>query len=231
MGRLVAEQLLDEIIEAGWPVGRVLGSEPEMLARFGVSAPVLREAVRLLEHQSVAYGRRGPGGGLVVRAPDADVSVKAMTLYLAYRGFSARDILAVRDAIELGCFERVVTRVRDEKNNDVVRGLRKALEEPGGQDTHASLAALSGNSVLAAFLVILEDLWDRHAMSTPEEWRERALDGSGAHDHELIIRALLDGDFPLARLRMRRHLQAATSWCRWPAADSTDRREATSART
>src|SRR6202043_3013780 len=66
----VATRIRHDIIAAGWPVGSVLASEPELLERYGVSRPVLREAGRILESQRVARMRRGPRGGLVVLEPD-----------------------------------------------------------------------------------------------------------------------------------------------------------------
>ena len=68
--RVVADRILGDIAEEGWPEGEVVGSEAELLERYGVSRAVFREAVRLLEHLQVARMRRGPGGGLVVL--DAD---------------------------------------------------------------------------------------------------------------------------------------------------------------
>ena len=166
MGRAVADRLIDEIIAAGWPVGEVLGSEDELLARVGVSRSILREAVRILESQSVAYGRRGRGGGLVVTAPDPGVSVNAMALYLEYKGFSAHDLLVVRDAVELGCLDRVAARMSEPSVKNALCALHAAnaqrspeiAEVPNA--THVELSELSGNPVLSVFLNILTTLWN-----------------------------------------------------------------------
>src|SRR6516162_5930906 len=78
----VADQIVEEVMALGWPVGHVLGSEADLLERYHVSRAVFREAVRLLEHQQVARTRRGPGGGLVVAAPSVDAIIDAAVLYL-----------------------------------------------------------------------------------------------------------------------------------------------------
>ena len=70
-----AEQIVNDVVELGWPVGEVLGSETELLERYGVSRAVLREAIRLIEHQRVARMRRGTGGGLVIDEPDVDAVI------------------------------------------------------------------------------------------------------------------------------------------------------------
>src|SRR2546430_2629334 len=84
-GRL-ARLVEDDIVKRGWPVGEVLGSEQQLLARHGVGRGVLREAVRVLETHGVAKRRQGPGGGLVVVAPEPDVILDAARLFLDYRG-------------------------------------------------------------------------------------------------------------------------------------------------
>ena len=78
----VASRIIADIRARGWPVGEVLGSETELLERYGVSRAVFREAVRLLEHQRIARMRRGPGGGLVIEAPSVESVVEAMAIYL-----------------------------------------------------------------------------------------------------------------------------------------------------
>ena len=75
LGEQLAERVEEEIIASGWPVGKVLGSEAELIERYGVSRAVFREAMRIVDHHGVAEMRRGPGGGLVVVAPKADAAV------------------------------------------------------------------------------------------------------------------------------------------------------------
>src|ERR1700749_1630460 len=75
-------QIVEDVIELGWPLGRILGSEAELLERYQVSRAVFREAVRLVEHQQVAGTRRGPGGGLVITEPTVDAVIDAVVLYL-----------------------------------------------------------------------------------------------------------------------------------------------------
>ena len=82
MATTVARRIVDEVIERGWPVGEVLGSETDLIEQYGVSRAVFREAVRLVENQQVAHMRRGPGGGLVVTEPSVDAIIAAAVLYL-----------------------------------------------------------------------------------------------------------------------------------------------------
>lgn len=113
LGCAVAARMVADISEAGWPDGQVLGSEPDLLRRYGVSRAVLREGIRLLEHQEVARMRRGPGGGLVVTVPTVESAVDAVAVYLLYVGAELDEVTEVRLALheratELAAVEVVV---------------------------------------------------------------------------------------------------------------------------
>src|SRR5215469_7153261 len=96
LAELTSEKIEMRIIEMGWPVGKVIGSEADLLAEYGVSRAALREAVRLLEHHNVASMRRGPGGGLVVAEPDPDAVAHAAAVYLGYRKVSPPELFETR---------------------------------------------------------------------------------------------------------------------------------------
>jgi len=66
----VADTLIEQIIGLGWPVGMPLGSEPELMKTLGVSRTVLRQAVRLLEHQERSVRRGGDDGRSRFLMPD-----------------------------------------------------------------------------------------------------------------------------------------------------------------
>jgi len=217
LAEVVAGRLRDDIATTGWPVGAVVGSETELLARYGVSRAVLREAVRLLEYHSVARMRRGPGGGLVVGTPDPQASIDTMALYLEFMQVSGRDLVVVRDAVELGIVTRVTARSDEpavaEQLDEAVRWVSDgpADDQEIADHYHVVLAGLAGNPVLALFLRILTELWRRH--STAE--RSAAAVGTRAeveYVHRRITEAVLAGDEGLARHRMRRHLAALTEW-------------------
>ncbi|MCW2717954.1 MAG: GntR domain protein [Pseudonocardia sp.] len=218
LAEVIASRIHDEIARRGWPIGHVLGSETDLLARYGISRAVLREAVRLLEYHSVARMRRGPGGGLVVAEPEPDASIDTMALYLDYRAVGPQHLQIVREAVELGTLERVIARREDP---DVALRLDAAIDRTdeatapgrtGADHFHTELADLSGNPVLGLFLRILTELWSRHTANTASP-----APGPDAADavvaiHRRILDALLEGDGGVARHRMRRHLEALTAW-------------------
>jgi len=212
LAEVIADHIHDDIAADGWRVGEVFGSETDLLHRYGVSRAVLREAVRLLEHHSVAWMRRGPGGGLVVQAPDPTASIHTVALYLDHEGLSPTDLRVVREAIELGCIHAVTIDGASPEAADRLRtAVERAVERGDSGDVfHNELAELAGNPVLTLFLRIITELWARH--SRTQRPATPAVADEVRRVHENILDAVLAGDDGLAQHRMRRHLQALTAW-------------------
>jgi DNA-binding FadR family transcriptional regulator len=216
MAEIIAEEIERDIIERGWPVGTILGSEGDMIGRYGVSRGTLREAVRIVEHHSVARMRKGPGGGLAVTEPDRRAIESAAGLYLRYVGVRRQDLFQARAALELAC----VTAVAESITEDGIAALREVLrnEEQLGDEMlashphalHAVIARLTGNPALELFVNVLAQLDHELAHVHGGKW---AVDPAQAFPdshraHEAIVDAIASGDAALAQHRMRRHLQA-----------------------
>jgi DNA-binding FadR family transcriptional regulator len=224
LAEVLAANIGDDIAASGWQVGSVFGTETALLQRYRVSRAVLREAVRLLEFHSVAQMRRGPGGGLVVTRPQAQASIDTIALYLQYRKPSREDLRCVRDAIEIDNVAKVVKRRTESEvaafldthrpafgeslqTADEVR--QAAVEE---FRFHVGLAQLAGNALLDLFLRIIVELFRRHWSSTGQALPTGADVIAVERAHLRILEAISAGDDSLARYRIRRHLDAASSW-------------------
>ena len=96
MAASIADAIVADVIAQGWPEGQVLGSEPELLERYGVSRAVFREAVRLVEHKEVARMRRGPGGGLIVTTPSVESVTDAVAVFLFYVDADVEEVFELR---------------------------------------------------------------------------------------------------------------------------------------
>src|SRR5262245_53266249 len=153
----VADRIVDDIARLGWPEGEVGGSEPALLARYGVSRAVFREAVRLVEHRHIARMRRGPGGGLVVTAPSVAAVADAVSVYLVYVGAEIDDVFEARLALELSAAELAPDRL-DEDHIATLRAL--VADEAAGRmgdhrQLHGLVAAITGNPALEFFVDLL----------------------------------------------------------------------------
>lgn len=218
----VAARIEAQIVDTGWPVGQVLGSEAGLAERYGVSRAVMREATRILEHHLVVSSRRGTGGGLVVKAPDMEAVLPAMAMFLDYQGVSPAQLFESRSVIELAAVELAAARISEEGK----ARLREALEDEEAELTdphkyllshelHVLIAELSGNPTLRLFVAALTTLSSAHAQDKfADVKRPRALEIGKeiGRAHRRLVDAVISGDAELARKRMLLHLRAITPW-------------------
>jgi DNA-binding FadR family transcriptional regulator len=207
---IVAAEIEDDVISQGWPVGLALGSETELMAKYGVSRSVFREAVRLLEHHFVAETRRGRNGGLVVVKPDPAALTDAVALYLRYHMVDPRDLFEAREGLELTCARLAAERATEE-DVEHLRHLASPRSESSDVELaansaafHAELASVSGNPALHLFVQVLSTLTE----STLDHGPARKHADSVHHAHQAIAEAVAAGDGAMAQRRMLRHFEA-----------------------
>lgn len=222
-GRLaetVSEQIERDVIDGGWPVGEVLGSEPELIDRYGVSRAVFREAARLVEHHQIAKMKRGPGGGLVVTEPDPGVVRSAARLYLRRRQVTRHQLFEARTALELAAVRGAtegLTHQGAEQLGDALEVEERLIGEGvvlgHTRNLHAAIAGLADNPAIELFVEVLAQLdedivhggWEAHG-------RAEATVGYSVTEshraHVAIVEAIVAGEPALAERRMLRHLEA-----------------------
>jgi DNA-binding FadR family transcriptional regulator len=210
----VAAALRDDIERAGWPVGDVLGSETDLIERYGVSRAILRAAVRILEHHGAVRTKRGPGGGLVVTAPDQEAIVRAARIALEYERVTPKQLVDARAGLEVACVRLAAER----RTPDLVAGIERAFaEEVAAGDAavllhalHRDFAAAGGNRPLMLFVDVLTQLSAAHVRPGSRSADGLATMAAEVHRaHARIIEAVVAGDAALAERRMVRHLSAS----------------------
>jgi len=212
----LAAKVEQEILRSGWPVGEVIGNEPELITRFGVSRAIFREAVRILENHGVVEMRRGPGGGLVITSPDGGAITQAAALYLAYKGASTASLLETRLALEVSCAERAAQKI-DEAGIKRLRNVLRteaARERPWhhSHELHNEIASIAANPVFELFVDVLLSLTERHLRRLVDNMvatgaDPRDLIEESRRAHHAIVEAIVGGDAALARHRMQRHIE------------------------
>jgi DNA-binding FadR family transcriptional regulator len=207
----LAARLIDEIAANGWSVGQVLGTESQLIDRYGVSRNTFREAVRLLEHLGVARTREGRSGGLVVTEPHARALTDAAATYLRYRRVDVTELYVARRMLELDMLDLVLARYDDA----AAAQLHEAVENEAANFSdwrlglHATLASLSGNQALAMFLDTLMSLSSEYSrLSKAVDQGADGLVIASHRAHMSLVRAIAAGDRDLARARMTTHLHA-----------------------
>lgn len=208
----VARAIEDRIVELGWPVGQLIGSEQSLMVEHGASRGVLREAVRLLEHHGTARMRRGPGGGLVVEKPSAHAVRRSASLLLQYQRIELASLLAARTALELTCFDMI----RDSALESADVGLLMAvppelIEGPPAAESawgfHTALVRRAGNGPLALFAESLIEMHGEAVDGAPQDPEQLLLDSTECQrDHDEISEAMAVGDWTRARASLEGHL-------------------------
>jgi DNA-binding FadR family transcriptional regulator len=217
LAQTLAATIEAEIESAGWPVDRLLGSEPELCARYGVSRGVFREAARLLEHYSVARMRSGRNGGLVVAEPDASAIGRGAALMLRRKLVTPEHLVAARRSIELTCV-RLATESIDQQGIERLHACLVDEQSMTGSSIrtqsahfHLLLAELTQNPVLDLFAKMLSQLTQQRLTIVRTELNRATL---GVHRaHSSIVEAIEAGDADLAQSRMEVHFDAmARTW-------------------
>src|SRR5262245_61516617 len=203
-----ADRIVRDVMAMGWPVGALIGSEAELLERYGVSRAVFREAVRLVEHQQVARTRRGPGGGLVVTEPSVGAVIDAVVLYLYRVEARLDELFEARIVLEEIVTSLVPGRL-DEHGLASLRPFLLAGDSDRNADPralHGLLASITRNPALELFV----DVLNRVTMLYSTDWQTlgAAIGAESARAHARIADAVIARDPALARTRMRRHLEA-----------------------
>jgi DNA-binding FadR family transcriptional regulator len=204
----VADRIVEDVMELGWPIGQVLGSEAELLERYEVSRAVFREAVRIVEQLQVARTRRGPGGGLVITEPTVSAVIDAVVLYLHRVDAPLNELFEARIVLEEIASQLAAER-SDENDIALLRtfiGVEEINTEDDPRALHALVASASRNPALELFVEVL----NQAAQLYSSDWQTLGtkVGKETLHAHSRIAEAVIAGDSGLARLRMRKHLDA-----------------------
>ena len=88
---VVAERIRRAIVRGEFQPDQALPNETELMALYEVSRPIVREALRIIESESLIKVKRGAGGGARVRRPDIAVAARHTALLLQLEGATLED--------------------------------------------------------------------------------------------------------------------------------------------
>ena len=163
----IADELRRRIVAGELSEGDSLGHEPELVERFGVSRPSLREALRILEARGLVSVVRGRGGGVVVHEPDERMTSRTAALVLQARNVSLADVHEARTLLEPTAV-RVVASLRSRRS--AVAELQQRIDEqtrvimdpeafgPANARFHEHLVTLAGNQTLSIVAEMLNEI-------------------------------------------------------------------------
>jgi GntR family transcriptional regulator, transcriptional repressor for pyruvate dehydrogenase complex len=156
---LVLNRIEAKIASGALRAGERLPSERELAELLGVSRPVVREALRVLEARGAVRSQagQGPGSGTTIDRVPRDALTRLLRVHTALGSFPLKDIVEVRVALERSI---VVLACRNAQPHELTRmratllAMDEAEVDAGGFnqldiDFHVALADAGGNRLMS----------------------------------------------------------------------------------
>jgi DNA-binding FadR family transcriptional regulator len=214
----IADELRRLIIAGEFSEGDSLGHEPELVERFGVSRPSLREALRILEAKGLISVVRGRGGGVIVHEPDQRMTAHSAALVLQARNVSLADVQEARCLLEVAAL-RVVASLRSRRA--AASELRQRIDEqlqviedpdafgPANGRFHESLVTLAGNQTLSIVAQMLNEIVERAVTAvskTGSAGGSMATRRRGIRSQQRLVSLIEAGEVADAEAHWRAHM-------------------------
>lgn len=212
--RMIARR---ELSDGDW-----LPTEAELIERFGVSRPTLREAFRLLEGDSLVTVRRGPPGGARVTLPGPEAVAGLFGMILMLSGTTIGDVWDARLTIEPPAVRRLAESATKDALKELAAELdrvRATIDNPrefgkAGVQFHVKLVQLSGNHTLTAVIGMLSEIIEREltkllAEIGPDSEEVRRADRRALRSYEKVAELIHVGDGEAAEAAWRDHMKSA----------------------
>lgn len=219
---ILAAGLRRRILSGELEAGRRLPAEAELTTALEVSRDTLREALRILESQSLIEIRRGRGGGAVVRQPGLDSVGRYVALLLQVRQATLADIEEARSVIEPPAAAQFALEC-DQERLDRLIALHDAEQAAEGDALSfaAAVAAfdqavteLSGSLSIAVIAGVLRHIYEGQvyfATGTTGDGSAKRFARQVVAAHNRFLEAARQRDGALAEQAWRDYLDSA-SW-------------------
>ena len=215
----IADELRALIVSGELSEGDSLGHEPDLVERFGVSRPSLREALRILEAEGLITVVRGVRGGVVVHEPDERMTARTAALVLQARNVALADVFEARSLLEPIAAKAIATmRGRAsaiKKLRALIRAEEEAIEDPerfgvANAAFHERLVSLAGNQTLTIVAEMLNEIVARAvtAVSQADDAvGSLSVRRRGIRSQERLLDLIEAGDGAAAEEHWRAHMQ------------------------
>ena len=198
--------------------GESLPPEDELLAALGVSRPTLRQAIRILESESLVSVRRGPRGGTQVSVPRIQTAAGYAATVLEYRRATTSDLFEAAAALEGPCvamLARSRTVAQLDRLRIAVDAEATAVNDPPRlllleSDFHRLLIELAGNATLRVLCEMVRTVIDAATVKYLAATRP-AVHGpavtAGARTHRRVVDLIERRDADAAEALWRKHIR------------------------
>ncbi len=198
---VVFDDIRSAITSGRLAVGTRLPSETQLAGRFGVSRPIVREALRSLQTLGLTQTRTGSGTYVLNASPASELN---------YGSYSARDLIEARPFIEVPAAGWAALRRSAEQLANLLELCDKMDRQTDPQkwelldsEFHCAIAEASGNTVFSKIVAdAREALIQQSELVNLMSGRREASNV----EHRLIVEAIEAGSEADARAAMEAHL-------------------------
>jgi DNA-binding FadR family transcriptional regulator len=209
----ITAKLRDMVHTGEWALNERIPSEPELMARLGVSRGTLREAVKALAHGGMLEVRRGDG--TYVRAT-SEMSGAAQRMY---RDHTEQHILEVRLGLDTQA-ARLAARNATDQDVTALRALLTSRDQAWNNGDfeawadadwhfHEGIARASGNPLLHELYASFGTVFHQDLL---KQQRRPGFNGLPRDGHETLLDAVERRDEDAAVATVNRNLNSCAEW-------------------
>lgn len=209
---IVVRELMRHILSEGRSPGERIGSEDDLVRRFGYSRPILREALRILEREGVIEVKPGPKGGILCARPDIQPLARSLQVYGAFHQLTPAALADGRVELEVATVRLAVLRSTDDELDKIEAAGRSWVESCRANDSasaaaanvelHHTIAVAAHSPMLLIMMETAESL-----LFTSAYWPTDLHLGMRGNSHDVVLAALAARDADAAAQAMREHLE------------------------
>jgi GntR family transcriptional repressor for pyruvate dehydrogenase complex len=211
---VMVQEVIGMLVGGELKPGDRLGSESDLIRRFGFSRAVVREALRVLESEGVVTVKPGPHGGIFCGSPGVTQIARSIDLYGALHDITPEDLAEARLELEVVVARLAAVRrtegdleTLDRLNVEWMEGIARYDRDGAAQvnvDFHMAMTEAAHNPVFLAMMDALEGLL--YSTALEPKYPVRQLDYV-VNAHEYVLRPIRARDADEAAVQMRRHLE------------------------
>jgi GntR family transcriptional repressor for pyruvate dehydrogenase complex len=214
MAEVVAEYIRRDIVTGVLKEGESLPAAAVLIERFGVSKPTIREALRILESETLIEVRRGASGARV-QLPTEAAAGRSVGILLQLDQTTLKDVWQARMTFEPP-LAGLLAKTWDEEDMATLRnGLedsRRALSDPikfaeSQTDFHYLVVTLAGNRTLALMARLLNEVIRLHETAVNADPEHDPLRTAALKEHEDFVKLLEGRQEAAAEAFWRAHLE------------------------
>lgn len=209
----VLERLTELLVSGALKPGDTFPSEAELARRFGVSKPIIREALRQLSVMGAIEIRQGKPS--VVRQLDAKPLQFYLRLAMASLERGLAEAIEVRRAFEIHSAMLAAAQAREEDKarlREILDRMEASKNEEDGWvqadiDFHMAIAVMTGNTLLRFMCEAFKSMMDDTIRTVHKHWDMRNPDETVAR-HVRVADAISRNDPQAAAQAMNAHFDA-----------------------